>query len=125
MITVNDVIHHIAQELPHYNGSDNPEELQEFVLGCVVGVHLSITTDVEATELHYLENYGRGRTHYFRLDSYQHGKELASDLYYIFQSKHPDLDGHTGELFAPGDRLYLFVHVVDVDLSRQNHSLQA
>src|SRR5688572_25479548 len=116
MVTVNDVLHHVAQELYCYSGSSRYEEVQGFLVGRIVQIHLSITTDIEATELNYLSRFGRGNTFYFRLKDYGHGKDLAAQLYFAINNKQPALDGHTGELFQPEDKLYLFVHVQDVNL---------
>ena len=77
-------------------------------------LHLSITTDVEETELDYLERYGKGHTFYFRFADYEHGKLLAGQMYWILLGVRPEMDAHTGDRFAPDDKLYLFVQVSNI-----------
>jgi hypothetical protein len=114
-ITVDDIFHHIAQELRCYSDADPIAAVDEFLSGCIFDMHLSITTDVEETELNYLKRYGKGHTFYFRLEDYEQGKALASDLYFVLRGIRPDMSVHTGERFLEElDPLYLFVQVRNV-----------
>jgi hypothetical protein len=116
MITLTDVLHHIAQQLTGYSGTDNPGEIQEFVLATVSAIELSITTDLEETELRYLELYGKGSTHYFRLRDEQHGKVLSEALCQFFGSKTPDRYEDPGSSHESEAALYLFVHLTSFPL---------
>lgn len=123
MVSVDDIFHHIAQELRHYSGADPKAAIEEFILGCSFDLHIAITTDVEETELDFLERHGHGYTFYFRLSDYEHGKILASQMYWILLGVRPDMNGYTGENFAPEDRLYLFVHVRNISTPPVHHTL--
>jgi len=112
MVTVDDIFHHIAQQLHGFSDADVTTD--EFLKGCILDMHVSITTDVEDTELNYLERHGQGHTFYFRLRDYEHGKNLAAGIYFVTQGTKPDMSMYTGELFHPEDKLYLFVHVRNV-----------
>lgn len=114
MVEVHTILAHIARDLRQYSGTDNDAAIEEFIQGSTFNFHLAITTDVEETELDFLERYGHGHTFYFRLQDYEHGKLLAGQMYWIFLGKRPDMDQHTGNRFSPGDKLYLFVHVQDL-----------
>lgn len=125
MVTLHDVLHRIAQEYSLYSVTDAPEELQDFISRHIVEMHLAITTNVEDTELDYLERFGHGLTVYFRLQDYRHGRELAAELYYAFPSKRPDMNAHTGEQFAADDLLYLFIHIKALESSTVSGAIVA
>ena len=114
MVTVDDIFHHIAQDLRCYSGVDRKAAVEEFVAGSMIDLHIAITTDIEETELSFLERYGHGHTFYFRLGSYAHGKQLAGQMYGILYGVQPDMDRYTGEHFDAGDRLYLFLHITSM-----------
>jgi hypothetical protein len=114
MVTVDDVFHHIAQELRCYSGMDPIAAIEEFMTGCTFDLRISVTTDVEVTEMNYLDRYGHGNTFYFRLRDYQHAKKLAGEIFYQLQGSRPDLTEYNGSRFEPEDRLYLFIHVSNV-----------
>ena len=111
MPTVNDVLQHIAQDFNSFNWGtvglqvSGPDVATKFL------VSIAITSDVEETEASFLERYGFGRTFYFRLRSYEQGKQLAADLYKVFLNGQPDMEKYTGSLFGPEDQLYLFIHL--------------
>lgn len=114
MVTVDDIFHKIAQDLRSYSGVDQKAAVEEFILGCAFDLHVAITTNMEETELDFLERYGRGHTFYFRLADYEHGKLLAGQMYWILLGVRPEMEAHTGDRFAPGDKLFLFVHVRNI-----------
>jgi len=114
MITVEDIFHKIAQELKGYSDSDKSAAIEEFITGCVFDLRLAITTDMEETKFNFLERYGHGHTFYFRLNNYEQGRRLASQIYWVMQGVHPDMSSYTGAQFSTEDQLYLFVHVKDV-----------
>jgi hypothetical protein len=109
MVTVNDVMHHISQDLQTYNGPNGPSK--DKVTSDVVSIKLALTTDLEATEADFLEKFGHGRTFYFKVNGYEHGKQLAADVFKLFKGEEADVTSHTGELFANDDLLYLFIHL--------------
>lgn len=113
MTTVDDIFHKIAQDFRAYSGVDQEAAVDEFIQGCKFDLHLAITTNVEETELSFLNRYGHGHTFYFKLQDYQHGKQLASDMYWVLHGQRPEMTGYTGEHFDPEDKLYLFVHIMD------------
>ena len=113
-VTVDDILHHIAQDLRCYSGADPRAAIEEFFSGCIFDMHLSITTDVEDTELNYLVRFGKGQTYYFKLKDYAHGKSLAEHLYFAVTGKRPDMSKYTGEQFNTGEMLYLFVHIRNI-----------
>ena len=115
MVDVHTILYRIAEDLRQYKGLDHDAAIEEFILGCSFNIHLAITTDVEESELDFLERYGRGHTFYFKLKDYEHGKLLAGQVYWIFLGLKPDMAAYTGDRFTPDDRLYLFVHVCDIE----------
>jgi len=114
MVTVDDIFHKIAQDFRAYSGVDQAAAVEEFILGCRFDLHVAITTNMEETELDFLERYGQGHTFYFRLTDYEHGRQLASQMYWVLLGVRPDMDTYTGERFDADDRLYLFVHVRNI-----------
>lgn len=115
MVDIQTVLYHIAEELRQYTGGDKDAAIEEFVLGCTFSIHLAITTDVEESEWDFMERYGKGHTFYFRLINYQHGKHLASEMYWVFLGKRPSMDNYTGDRFDPSEKLYLFIHVGNIN----------
>jgi hypothetical protein len=113
-VTVDDILHHIAQDLRCYSGADPLAAVEEFFSGCIFDMRLSITTDVEDTELNYLVRFGKGQTYYFKLKDYEHGKTLAEHLYYAITGRKPDMGKYTGDKFNSGEMLYLFVHIRNI-----------
>lgn len=111
MVSVEDIFHKIAQDFRSYSGLDRSAAIEEFIAGHRFDLHLAITSDVEDTELDFLERYGNGHTFYFRLADYEHGKLLAGQIYWILLGSRPDLTMHSGANFKPDDKLYLLVHV--------------
>ena len=114
MVTVDDIFHKIARDFRAYTGEDRTAAIEEFILGCRFDLHLAITTNMEDTELDFMERFGHGHTFYFRLADYSHGRSLAAQLYWIFLGLRPDMNGHTGEQFVPGEPLFLFLHLRDI-----------
>src|SRR5690349_23694515 len=114
MVTVDDIFHKIALDFRAYTGMDQAAAVEEFILGCRFDLHIAITTNMEETELDFLERYGHGHTFYFRLADYEHGKLLAGQMYWILTGIRPDMDAHTGNSFSPDDKLFLFVYVRDI-----------
>ena len=111
MISVEDIFLKIAQDFRSYSGLDRQAAVDEFIAGHRFDLHLAITSDVEETELDFLERYGAGHTFYFRLADYDHGKLLAGQIYWILLASRPDLSLHDGARFRPGDKLFLLIHV--------------
>jgi hypothetical protein len=111
MMTVDDVLQHILEDIRGYSGCDNYAAVQELLVAHLFDFHIAITDDVEETELNYLDRYGRGHTFYFRLRDYDHGRELAAALYRVFTGVEPEMGPYTGAQFEPGTRLYFFVHL--------------
>jgi hypothetical protein len=109
MVSVDDIVRRIAQEL-QVNTAINASA-GVFAPGGVFDMHIAITTDMEETELDYMKRFGRGHTFSFKLFDYEHGKNLARQIYYKVLGVQPNMDGHTGARFSPGDKLYLFVHI--------------
>lgn len=116
MTTVNDVLHHIAQDFESARVGIGSRKLllsDKLVVAPApqFQMSISITTDIEATELHYQERLGQGRTFYFKVSSYQQGKDLAAELYKVYHGYMPDMSPYTGQLFTAGEQLYLFLHI--------------
>ena len=114
MVTIDDVLYHIAQELRDYSDADRFAAIEEFYSACTFQFRLCLTTDVEEAELSHLERYGRGHTFYFRASYYEHGKILAGQLYQVLTGEVADMEQHTGASFKEDDRIYLFVHVMNL-----------
>ncbi len=115
MVTIDDILHHIAQDLRCYSDVDPKGAIEAFVTGCMFDMRISITTDLEETELNYLNRYGQGRTFYFRLPNYERGKALAAELFYLIRGIRPDMSSYTGDKFNPQDALYLFLHLGSIN----------
>jgi hypothetical protein len=111
MVTITDVLAHISEVSGGYSGVDPYAAIEEYWLHYPYTLRLAITTDVEETELKYLELYGQSDTVYFRLRDYEHGKQLAAELFYVITGMNPNMEVYTGELFNPDDALYLFVYI--------------
>lgn len=114
MVSVQDVLSHIAEDLRHYSGNDKLAAIEEFITGLAFDLHIAITTDVEETELDFMERYGKGHTFYFRLTDYEHGRQLAAQIYWVMKGWHPDMSHHSGDRFGPADKLYLFIHLSNI-----------
>ncbi len=115
MLTVEDVMLHIAQDLRDYTNTDQTAAIEEFLAGSMFDFSIAITTDVEETEFDFVNRYGPGHSFFFRLADYEHGKLLAGQMYWILQGSRPDLSGYKGHFFKPADRLYLFVHLRNIN----------
>jgi hypothetical protein len=113
MVSVDDIVRRIAQDLSINTGINAPAAA--IAAGGVFDMHIAITTDLEETELDYIKRYGYGHTFSFKLFDYEHGKNLARQLYYKVLGVQPNMDGHTGAKFAAGDKLHLFVHLRGVE----------
>jgi hypothetical protein len=124
MIGVYDIFFEIAQKLRSYTGADPRAAIEEFLRGSTFDIHLSITTDIEETTLSYLERYGSGHTFCFQLKDYFHGKELVSDIYCLLKGERPNMCKHTGILFQPGEKLYLFIHLRNVEPAQHKFKLE-
>ena len=111
MVCLADVLVRIAEVAGGYSGRDPIAAMEEYWQHSTGKIRLSITADVIQTEQKYEKNYGKRNTAVFRLKDYDHGKQLASELFYMLKGQRPDMSGYTGELFAPTDPLYLFVHM--------------
>ena len=114
MATVDDVLYHIAQELRDYSGADRYAAIDEFFTGCSFQFDVSMTTDVEASELHYLEKYGQGHTFYFRVFHFEHSRILIDQLSKWLTGEASALNQNMALHFPPDAKVYLFVHVRDV-----------
>lgn len=111
MATVNDVLHHIAQDFHSLGLKGVSKDGSSLMVASRFSLSVAITTDLEDTEQTFLQRFGRGRTFYFRLKSYEQGKNLAAELYKVFNGEMPDMEPHTGSLFNEDDVLFLFVHL--------------
>src|SRR4051812_4958443 len=98
MVTVYDILQHIAQETGQDNGAVKGTAAGNMPADVTCNVRVSLTTDVEATELGYLQRYGRGHTLYFRVRNCEQGQKLAEDLYDLMPNVHPD-----ASLYADSD----------------------
>jgi hypothetical protein len=110
-VHIQDVLARIAQISSGFTGADAANEAGGHRLPFPVCLRLSITTDVERTELDYLNRFGHGATVYFSLKDYDHGRQLAKELFTAVSGKEPDMSIYNGSGFAPDDKLYLFVHI--------------
>ncbi len=117
MVGIDDILAHIAEDIRAYSGNDPEAAIEEFFTGISFDLHLAITTDIEATALDFMERYGKGHAFHFRVADYEHGKLLAGQLYWIMLGFRPDMAAHTGDRFMPTDRLYLYVHVTNLNPS--------
>ena len=111
MVTITDVLAHITEVSGGYSGADPQSAIEEYWLHYPHTLRLAITTNVEDTELKYMEAHGKNDTVYFRLRDYEHGKQLAEQLFYIITGMKPNMDLYTGETFNGSDLLYLFVYI--------------
>lgn len=110
MATVNDVLHHIAQDFHSFSWGYDGNRAQAFAAP-KFQISIAITTDVEESELSFVERLGPGRTFYFKLKDYDQGKQLAAELYKVFNGERPDMQGHKGGKFPSDHQLYLFIHL--------------
>jgi hypothetical protein len=124
MVGVYDIFFEIAQKLRSYTNADPQAAIEEFLRGSTFDIHLSITTDIEETTLNYLQRYGTGNTFCFPLKDYFHGKDLVSDIYCLLKGERPNMCKHTGILFQPGEQLYLFIHLRNVEPLSQKFRLE-
>jgi hypothetical protein len=111
MPTVNDVLQHIAQDFNSFGWESQVDSVDHFIAATKFAISMAITSDVEESEQTFMTRVGPGRTFYFRLRDYEQGKQLAADLYKVFNGELPDMSPHTGELFAQNEKLYLFIHL--------------
>src|ERR1043165_7012568 len=113
-VHIHDVLARIAQVSGGYTGSDVAGAIEEYWLHFPYCIRLSITTDIEYTELNYLNRFGQGKTVYFSLVDYAHGRELAKELFTLILGREPDMSAYDGSRFNPEDKLYLFIHIDEV-----------
>jgi hypothetical protein len=111
MPTVNDVLHHIAQDFNSFGWEREGKSVDQFIAATKFAISMAITSDVEESEQKFMERFGPGRTFYFRLKDYSQGKQLAADLYKVFNGEQPDMSTYTGEQFEQETKLYLFIHL--------------
>jgi hypothetical protein len=114
-VHVGDIFMRIAQELRVNNDAPPSYSVDEFLNSVSFKLRLSVTDDLESTELDYLERYGEGRNFHFRLLNYEHGKILAGGIYRTLLGTAPDMRRHTGGQFAADAKLYLFIHISNVE----------
>lgn len=105
-----DLLHKVAVDMHGYSGTDPESALEEFFSGNNYRFTVAITDDVEDTELLFLNQYGTGRTFYFRMEDYATGKAMADNLHYFFTGGLPD-DTPSENPFGDDKPLYLFLHV--------------
>src|SRR4051812_21724025 len=113
-VHIHDVMARIAQVSGGYTGKDVAGAIEEYWLHFPYCIRLSITTDIEHTELSYLNRFGKGDTVYFSLVDYAHGRELAKQLFSLILGKEPDMSAHNGSRFDPSHKLYLFIHIEEM-----------
>lgn len=115
LLTVDHILAHIAEDIRLYSGKDRASAIEEFLTGITFAMHLAVTTNVEETGLDFMQRYGIGHAYHFAVDSYEHARELAADLYFILKGFKPDMQRYNGLQFPPKDKLYLYVYFKDVD----------
>ena len=111
MVCLADVLVRIAEVAGGYSGRDPVAAMEEYWQHSTGKIRMSITADVIQTEQKYESSYGKRNTAIFRLRDYNHGKQLAAELFYMLKGQKPDMSAYTGDLFQPTDPLYLFVHM--------------
>lgn len=111
MIAINDVLAHIAEVSYRYSNSAPDSISQDFWLNYPYRLRVSITSDIEQSELDHLNRFGRNETVYFSLSDYQHGQLLAEELYNTLRNNPPEIAPYKEGKFNENERLYLFVYV--------------
>jgi hypothetical protein len=111
MVTVYDILQHIAQETGYNNSAVKRAGLSDMPAGALFDLRVCMTTDVEASELSYMQRFGRGYTLYFRIRNYGQGQKLAEDLYDLMPNVHPDASMYADDGEHTSGRLYLFIHI--------------
>lgn len=114
MVNVDEIFQCIAKDLRGYSGKDPGAAAEEFLLGCVFDLHAAITDDVATTEKNFISKYGKGHSYSFALQDYEHGKRLASQMFWVLLGTAPDMEGASGLRFEKADQLFLFVHLRDI-----------
>ena len=99
MVTLVDVLHRIGFDTS-MEGDDSTYDF-----------NVCITNDIEASKADFIRRYGPGKVYNFELESYQHGRKLASAFYQHLTGKPPVLSASDLTRFPPNDILYLLVHV--------------
>lgn len=110
-ITVQDILYHIAEELHQYSGADKEAAIEEFLFGNNLDLHVTITANVEESELDYLNRYGHGNTFYFRIKDFEHGNQLASQLFTVMTGEETRMNLHPVPNCEAVEQYYLFVHL--------------
>lgn len=117
MVTIDNILAHIAEDIRSYSGCDPAAAIEEFLVGINLDLHIAITTNIEDTEFDFIERYGLGHAFHFRLADYEHGKLLAGQMFWVMLGSRTDMRLNTGEQFNPEDRLYLYVHLTNISPS--------
>lgn len=115
MVSVDHILAHITEDVRAYSGLDPQAAIEEFITGLTFDLHIAITTDIEETALDFIERYGLGHAFHFRVADYEHGKLLAGQMFWILLGHRPDMKAHTGDRFTKDDRLYLYIHVTNIN----------
>ena len=112
MANVADILQHIAQALNLVKERRPRASAAELPTGQHFRLRLCATADVEATELEYMQLYGKGHTLYFRIRSHEQAQQLTADLFGQIGTLYPD-----ASIYSPIDegeacgQLYLFIHI--------------
>lgn len=115
MVTIDDIVQHITQQLHPGGGINVRSALKQLLESSMFDIHICITLDIEATELRYLQRYGKGHTFYFRLRDYEHGERLAKEFFYAMKAYYPVEAEQDERQFAPDTQLYLFINVLSMN----------
>jgi hypothetical protein len=111
MATVADILQHIAQGL-NIAGKRMPKASAEDIpSGKNFRLRLCVTSDPEATELEYLQEYGRGHTLYFRIRNREHAQRLTRELFEQIGTLYPDANIYSPLETPDAEQLYLFIHI--------------
>jgi hypothetical protein len=111
MVTVDDIVQHITQQLCVDSRFNPITALREFLASSLFDIHLCMTPDLEATELSYLQQFGQGYTFYFRIRDYEDGKRLAREFYHAIIGYYPDVEYGAESSIDTGRQLYLFINI--------------
>jgi hypothetical protein len=111
MATVVDILQHIAQTLNLVRERTPRAGVDDIPTGKNFKLRLCVTADVEATELAYMQQYGRGHTLYFRLRNLEQAQKLTSDLFEKIGTLYPDASIYSPLDTPDAERLYLFIHI--------------
>jgi hypothetical protein len=111
MITIDDVVRHIAQEVLEYKGNGEGSEIELFLWTAPFDLDLHVTNCPEQIQSELSGRPGPGYSFFLRYASYEEAAKMASQLMWKLKGKIPKIGQDFGGRPAAGKDVCLVVHI--------------